>query len=268
MRWRVYSAAKKLLLISLRSSAIKNTIFDDSCPMRSIMIYLDDCQVAYHKLMSNNDQKHYRQLKRHERIASIESSIKDTKPAVIPKTIYQAQHIKEAWDQLLGARRQTLEVDQDLAYQQESLQKEKALLKREVIFEQRKIREQRYLGLKENENNQAQIENLRIQLKGLLSNLDQEVKYLSREVTVISVEQEPGESGIYHLNFFQQIIETITLARKKVQDAATWLIVWKTRSAKQRGMLLGYKGNTGQKSHGAGVHMMIGSEMGSARSGA
>lgn len=218
--------------------------------------------------MTSQNSKRKSSVKQTERINNREffgEVAQDTlkTAAALPKDVFS-----NAWDQLLGAQKQVEGVDQKLIVTQEEIKKENARLKSQLQFERLKIQRQRELGLSDNREVEVQIQKMRQQLQEEIARLRQEAVYLSHEVTAISVEQSPAEAGIYHLNFFSWVIESINLARKKVQEAASWLIVWQTKSAKQRGMIFGFKGNRGQKSIGGGVHMMIGSEMGTARTGA
>jgi hypothetical protein len=219
--------------------------------------------------MSNQDSKNLTSLKRykgkltqHERVGEGERNKTPSLPG-IPREI-----IADAWNQLLGTKNQAEKTEKDLYVSQEELRQENLKLKRQLRFEGKKLREQRQIGFQESYEVQIKIENLRKQLKEEVLRLGKEVHYLSHEVSALSVEQEPKEVGVYHLNFLEWVMEIISLARKKVHNAATWLVVWKSKSFKQRGMIYGFKGKRGPKSVGAGVHMMIGGEMGSARSGA
>jgi hypothetical protein len=176
----------------------------------------------------------------------------------VPKVLFE-----DAWEQLLGVKQDAETAKEGLAVEEENLK-----LKRQISFERRRIREHRELGVRETREVQIQIEDLRRRLQKEIIRLNSELTTVSQEVSAITVEQFPSDSGVYHLNFFQWILEILAIARRKVQEANTWLALWQSRSAKQRGMLYGFTNAKGPKSMAHGVHMMIGGEMGSARSGA
>lgn len=219
--------------------------------------------------MANQNSKNSTSLRRYKDKLTQHERVGDGGRSKTPSLSgIPGEMIADAWNQLLGVKGQAEKTEKDLFMSQEELHQENLRLKRQLSFESRKLREQRQIGFQETYEVKFKIENLRKQLKEEVFRLDREVHYVSHEIAALSVEQEPQEVGVYHLNFLEWVMEIISLARKKVHNAATWLVVWKSKSFKQRGMVYGFKGQQGPKSVGAGVHMMIGGEMGSARSGA
>ncbi|PIR59336.1 MAG: hypothetical protein COU69_01075 [Candidatus Pacebacteria bacterium CG10_big_fil_rev_8_21_14_0_10_56_10] len=102
-----------------------------------------------------------------------------------------------------------------------------------------------------------EIDQLRQELRLLVSDVGQ----LNKDID-IAVAQEvvnPGQTGAYHLNFFQKLKQLIMLLRQRVKSAATWLsytraIVSKKRS--KRGPTLGMTGKAGKKTHDLMHHEM------------
>jgi hypothetical protein len=96
--------------------------------------------------------------------------------------------------------------------------------------------------------------------------LVKETKGLKQDLAAYALEEVPEKPGTYHVHFFQWILELIKLARKKINEASTWLAVWQTKKRK-KGLLAGYGFGVGKKSATAGVQLMLGNEMGASRSG-
>jgi hypothetical protein len=76
---------------------------------------------------------------------------------------------------------------------------------------------------------------LRLQLKAIMQEIQaiaKETPELAREVEVASI-QAPANPGIYHIRFFEKILEFIKSFRKKISQANTWLHAANTRAAKK-----------------------------------
>lgn len=75
----------------------------------------------------------------------------------------------------------------------------------------------------------------RLQIKAIqeeLKKLAESTKDLAREVEIAS-KLEPVEPGVYHLNFFERLKQTIVTLRKRIEDSASWLALFNQR-AKRR----------------------------------
>lgn len=91
-------------------------------------------------------------------------------------------------------------------------------LKNQIAFERR-------LATEEKEVSEKRTNELKVQLQALM----QEVQYLAKttqslgEEVEVAVMQAPAQPGIYHLIFFEKIIEFIRNFRKNIDSASTWL---------------------------------------------
>jgi hypothetical protein len=87
-----------------------------------------------------------------------------------------------------------------------------------------------------------------LQIKTTQEKLQEEVKKsphpVDKEIE-IAIEQKPVDPGVYHLNFFERLQQLI-IARKKVDESATWLEVFNTR-VKKRGHYWAGVGKAGTK---------------------
>lgn len=119
---------------------------------------------------------------------------------------------------------ETLEIGDVFSGQHEKNQKlEKQLALERKLRQEEEIRTQR----KGNE--------LRMQLKALMEEvvvLAQATEELGEE-TKIAVMQAPVEPGIYHIIFFEKLLEFIKSFRKKISQASTWLHATNKRAAKK-----------------------------------
>ncbi len=101
-------------------------------------------------------------------------------------------------------------------------------LEKQLAFEQNLRREQESLfAEKSNE--------LKLQLKALMNeveNLASTTGDLVEEVNVANM-QAPIEPGIYHIMFFQKLLEFVKSYRKKVDEAVVWLHSVNTRAQKK-----------------------------------
>lgn len=97
--------------------------------------------------------------------------------------------------------------------------------------------------------------------------LAREKEGLEKQLGDFVLEETPQDLGEYHLSFWGRILKLIKKARQSIHDAATCLAIWNGRRQK-RGLLAGYGFGYGRKSSTAGIHKMLGEEMGMARTGA
>jgi len=105
--------------------------------------------------------------------------------------------------------------------------------------ENQKIRAQlvleRNLRQEEQVRSQRKAEELKVQLHALI----QEVKSLAgasnelAEEVQIAAMQAPVEPGIYHIVFFEKLIEFLKDFRKKIEDASVWLQATNKRAQKK-----------------------------------
>jgi hypothetical protein len=105
--------------------------------------------------------------------------------------------------------------------------------------EELKLRQQLALERRLNEEEKIRVEQksnqLRIQLKAVIeevSRLSQSTQELAQEVN-IAVMQAPVEPGVYHLIFFEKLLEFVKSFRKKVEDASIWLHATNKRAQKK-----------------------------------
>lgn len=91
-------------------------------------------------------------------------------------------------------------------------------LRNQIAFE-------RSLAAEEKESSEKRSNELKVQLQALM----QEVQYLAKttqglgEKVEIAAMQAPSQPGVYHLIFFEKIIEFIRNFRKNIDSASTWL---------------------------------------------
>ncbi len=105
---------------------------------------------------------------------------------------------------------------------------ENVKLKKQIAFERR-------LTVEEKEVSQKKTNELKLQLQSLM----QEVKYLAKttqglgEKVEVAAMQAPSQPGLYHIIFFQKIIEFIRNFRKKIDSASIWLGASNKRAEKK-----------------------------------
>ena len=101
-------------------------------------------------------------------------------------------------------------------------------LRQQITFERRLTQEERVVSA--NKSNE-----LKVQLQALI----QEVQYLAKstqnlgEEVEVAVMQAPAQPGIYHVVFFEKIIEFIRNFRKNIDSASTWLGASNKRAEKK-----------------------------------
>lgn len=95
---------------------------------------------------------------------------------------------------------------------------EKVKLQNQITFE-RRLREEEQIHVEKKTNE------LRIQLKVLMEEivvLSKSTQELGTETQIASM-QAPVEPGVYHLIFFQKLLEFIKSFRAKIEEAEVWL---------------------------------------------
>jgi hypothetical protein len=101
-------------------------------------------------------------------------------------------------------------------------------LKKQIAFERRLTQEERSVSKKKTNE-------LKVQLQALM----QEVKNLAKttqglgEKVEVAAMQAPSQPGIYHLIYFEKIIEFIQNFRKKIDNASVWLNASNKRAEKK-----------------------------------
>lgn len=132
-----------------------------------------------------------------------------------------------AADQVFGGKRSgTLKPNEALSLDEI---KEREQFRRQLNREFFRIRQEERLVFKQEE------QKTRLQIKAIqeeLKKLVESTKDLAKEVEIAS-KLEPVEPGVYHLNFFERLKQTIVTLRKKIEDSATWLSLFNQR-AKRR----------------------------------
>jgi hypothetical protein len=119
---------------------------------------------------------------------------------------------------------ESIEMNQVLSGEEEENQKLKSKL-----YLERKLAEEEKIVSQEKTNQ------LRVELQALTM----EVAKVSRSVntlveeTKVATFQAPAEPGIYHIVFFQKLLEFLQSFRKKIDDAATWLEFSNRRAQKK-----------------------------------
>ena len=153
-----------------------------------------------------------------------------------------SQAPKDFIDQILGPRPrnfsgeiiagESLEVSEVLSGEHE----EKLKLRHQLHLE-------RTLRLEEKETIDKKTNELRIQL----SSIQEEILELAQgtqdlaEETQIAAMQAPVEPGIYHILFFEKLLEFVKSFRKKIEEASVWLHATNKRAAKKNAWGANYK---------------------------
>jgi hypothetical protein len=102
---------------------------------------------------------------------------------------------------------------------------------------------ERSLRLEEQSHINKKTNELKIQLKTIQEEvliLAQNTQGLSKEIQIATM-QAPIEPGIYHLVFFEKLLEFIKSFRKKIEEASVWLHSTNTRAAKKNAWGARYK---------------------------
>jgi hypothetical protein len=119
---------------------------------------------------------------------------------------------------------QTMEMSEILSGKEE----ENRVLRNQISFE-------RKLSADELRISQEKGQDLRVQLLALM----QEVKNVAAstgnlaEATQVAMVTAPVEPGIYHITFFEKVLDFLQSFRKKIDLAATWLMTSNKRAEKK-----------------------------------
>jgi len=141
---------------------------------------------------------------------------------------------QEFMDQLFGRRQrnysgeimagESLEIKEVFTGEHENTQR----LRRQLILE-------RSLRIQDREQRDKKTGELRMQLKVLQEEIlvvVEKTKDLADETKVAAM-QAPIEPGVYHLIFFEKLLEFIKSFRKKIEEASVWLHATNKRAAKK-----------------------------------
>jgi len=101
-------------------------------------------------------------------------------------------------------------------------------LKKQISYE-------RNLSDQEKSLNERKINELRVQLQALMHEVQELAKAtqdIGEEVEIASM-QAPANPGLYHVVFFEKLMEFIRAFRRKVEDASIWLSASNKRAEKK-----------------------------------
>jgi hypothetical protein len=105
--------------------------------------------------------------------------------------------------------------------------------------ENKKLRAQilleRNLASDEKRISQEKTDNLRVQLQALMTEVAKVAASTGKlaEQTQVAMIEAPAQPGVYHIVFFQKVLEFLTSFRKKIEEAATWLSATNKRAEKK-----------------------------------
>lgn len=113
---------------------------------------------------------------------------------------------------------------------------------------QKQLNYERNLSNEEKGLNERKINELRVQLQALMQevhNLAKVTQKIGEEVEVASM-QAPANPGVYHLVFFEKLLEFIQSFRRKVENAEVWLQASNKRAERKNfwGTFVSKKGGT------------------------
>lgn len=171
-------------------------------------------------------------------------TLKDITNSTVDQVKYEAnQMAKDLIDQIFGISHkksfsgeitpgEALEINEILADKREEITKN-----RKKLYLEKQIIENEKVTLERRTNE------LRIQLKSLqeeITVLTQKTQGLAQE-TQIAAMQTTVNPGVYHLTFFEKLLEFISSFRKKIEEAQVWLHAVNKRAAKKNAWGSGYK---------------------------
>lgn len=133
---------------------------------------------------------------------------------------------KTAKDQISGNRSGNLKPNETISLEEI---KEQERFRQQLNREFFRVRQEERLVFKQEE------QKTRLQIKAIqeeLKSLAESTNNLVKEVE-IAAKLEPAEPGIYHLNFFERLKQTIILFRKRIEESATWLSLFNERAKKK-----------------------------------
>lgn len=104
--------------------------------------------------------------------------------------------------------------------------------------ENRKLRQQLILEKQLREQEKSRTEKKQQELRLAVHAIQEETKQLAQATSGLSQEveiaaiQAPANPGVYHVVFFEKLIEFIASFRKKIENASVWLAAYNTRARK------------------------------------
>ena len=177
-----------------------------------------------------NNKKYTRQVNVLESLKDIGSSTGNTIKKDIARGVSQ-----EFINQLLGKKydkKYSGDIMAGEAVEMEEIysgRREETLKLKNQLALERKLREEEKIQTEKKSND------LRIQLHALMqevANLAKSTQDLGEETKLASM-QAPIEPGVYHLVFFEKLLEFIKSFRKKIDDAHVWLHTTNSRAEKK-----------------------------------
>lgn len=177
-----------------------------------------------------NNKKYTRQVNVLESLKDIGSSTANTVKKDVARGVSQ-----EFINQLLGKKyekKYSGDIMAGEAIEMEEVysgRREETLKLKNQLALERKLREEEKLQTEKKSND------LRIQLHALMqevANLAKSTQDLGEETKLASM-QAPIEPGVYHLVFFEKLLEFIKSFRKKIDDAHVWLHTTNSRAEKK-----------------------------------
>jgi hypothetical protein len=108
------------------------------------------------------------------------------------------------------------------------VREEKEILQKQISFERRLFEEEKVQV-------QKKTNELRIQLKGVMDEvfvLSKSTQDLGQEIQIAAM-QAPIEPGVYHVIFFEKLLEFVKSFRKKIDEASVWLHTTNKRAEKK-----------------------------------
>lgn len=119
---------------------------------------------------------------------------------------------------------ETLEFNEVYTGQREENEK----LKKQISFE-------RNLSSEEKTQSEKKINELRVQLHALMQEVGELAKVtqnIGQDIEIASM-QAPANPGVYHLIFFEKLLEFIKTFRRKIENAEVWLQATNKRAEKK-----------------------------------
>lgn len=119
---------------------------------------------------------------------------------------------------------ESLQMNDVLSGKEEGIQKEK----RQIKFERTLLNE-------ETKTSREKSTELKVELQAIMQEIQKVAVSTGNlaEATKVATISAPAQPGIYHINFFQNILEFLQSFRKKIDLAATWLNSTNRRAEKK-----------------------------------
>lgn len=148
--------------------------------------------------------------------------------------------VGDLWDQLLGGQKSEknqsskqagdLSEGQEIDFKQMAYEKQLRQVEPGIDYAREIIHAEKRASEKGQHEVKMQIQEILVEIKKL-TKTTKELEIEFREVAIVEVPVNPGK---YHLNFFEWILSTIANARKRVEDATSWLSVFKSKKDKRQ----------------------------------